>query len=61
MNQERKIGFIGGGEMAWAMAVGFISGKGSLFKENKFLFSLSFFYQKLFFFCIFYRVATHSD
>ena len=29
MSQERKIGFIGGGEMAWAMAVGFISGKGS--------------------------------
>lgn len=30
MSQERKIGFIGGGEMAWAMAVGFISGQDGL-------------------------------
>ena len=46
MSQERKIGFIGGGEMAWAMAVGFISGKGSFFL----FFSAYFFSKKLQFF-----------
>ena len=28
MAPEKTIGFIGGGEMAWAMVCGFISGEG---------------------------------
>jgi len=37
MAPEKTIGFIGGGEMAWAMVCGFISGEGGLNPSNLFV------------------------